>query len=144
MIPACDQVGTPSGFDAFRHFASSTTSGSASWMRSRIRESSLPRQSVRLAIFASTSGERVIIVGSLFKNSAYMPASPGLDHLPSVAGWIPEAGVDAAVAFDRFLRELDAAAAQFVIGSAAIVDDEDQRRHRALGDHLADAFCRRF
>src|SRR5438552_15042094 len=112
-------------------------------MRSRIRERSLPRQSARLATFASTSGERVMIVGSLLKNLACMPASPRLDHLPSVAGWIAEAGVDAAVAFDRFLRELDAAAAQFVICRAAIVDDEDQRRHRTFGDDLVHGFCRR-
>src|SRR2546430_7717639 len=113
-------------------------------MRSRIREKSLPRQSARLATFASTSGERVMIVGSLLKNLACMPASPRLDHLPSVAGRIAEAGVDAAVAFDRFLRELDAAAAQFVMSGGAIVDDEDQRRHRTLGHDLAYGRSRRF
>src|SRR5688572_24460781 len=45
MIPSWDHVGTPSGFDGFLHFDSSTTSGTACWMRKRIRASILPCQS---------------------------------------------------------------------------------------------------
>jgi hypothetical protein len=38
MIPSCSHTGTPSGFDGFRHFTSSTTSGSASLMTRDARE----------------------------------------------------------------------------------------------------------
>ena len=55
MIPACDQTGTPAGFDGFLHFTSSTTSGSASWMSFRTRASVSPRQSFRSSILASIS-----------------------------------------------------------------------------------------
>ena len=44
MPPSWDQTGVP-GEVAFLHFQSSTTSGSASWMSSRIRFSTKPRQS---------------------------------------------------------------------------------------------------
>src|SRR5688572_6838752 len=44
MPPLWDQTGVP-GEDAFFHFHSSTTSGSALWMSSRIRFSTEPRQS---------------------------------------------------------------------------------------------------
>src|SRR5437763_3807375 len=62
--------------------------------------------------------------------------SPRLDQLPSVAGWIAEAGVDRPVALDRLLRELDASAAHGLIGLSAIVSDHHQRRHRALGNQF--------
>src|SRR5579863_6658549 len=45
IMPSCDQTGTPSGFATFFHFRSSTTSGSASSINVRIRESTAPRQS---------------------------------------------------------------------------------------------------
>src|SRR5919204_4252709 len=44
MPPSWDQTGVP-GDEALAHFHSSTTSGSASWMSSRIRLSTEPRQS---------------------------------------------------------------------------------------------------
>src|ERR687888_2398994 len=44
MPPSWDQTGVP-GDEALAHFHSSTTSGSASWMSSRIRFSTEPRQS---------------------------------------------------------------------------------------------------
>src|SRR5262245_52223606 len=49
MMPPCDQTGTP-GLVGFTHFHSSTTSGSASLMRLRMRLSVFPRQSPRSAI----------------------------------------------------------------------------------------------
>src|SRR5438874_845020 len=107
MMPPCDQVGTPKGFDGFRHFTSSTTSGSASWMRLRIRVSISPRQSPSAAIFASISREvdssklasieplLFVLAGSKVNDLAHM--SPRLDHLPSVAGRVAKAVIDAAV-----------------------------------------------
>src|SRR6185312_16770218 len=56
MIPPCSHTGTPSiAFDGFRHFTSSTTSGSASLMRRRTRPSASPRQSPSFLILASIS-----------------------------------------------------------------------------------------
>ena len=57
MIPSCDHVGTPRGFDDFFHLHSSTTSGSACLIKTRKRPSSSPRQSVSSRILASTSLE---------------------------------------------------------------------------------------
>src|SRR5262245_33001910 len=54
-MPSCDQTGTPSGFDGFRHFTSSTTSGSACLMSVRRRASMSPRQSFIDLIRASNS-----------------------------------------------------------------------------------------
>src|SRR5262245_24502066 len=51
IIPACDHTGTP------RHFHSSTTSWSACLMRSRIRASVSPRQSLSSLILASIRRE---------------------------------------------------------------------------------------
>src|SRR5438067_10360394 len=51
IIPACDHTGTP------LHFHSSTTSGSACLMRTRIRASVSPRQSLSSLIVASISSE---------------------------------------------------------------------------------------
>jgi len=53
MIPSCDQTGTPAGLDGFTHFTSSTTSGSAWWMRARTWARVLPRQSPSSLIFLS-------------------------------------------------------------------------------------------
>src|SRR6185312_11717676 len=59
MIPPCDQIGTPRiEFDGFRHFTSSTTSGSACLMSVRIRASVSPRQSFNSLILASNSREK--------------------------------------------------------------------------------------
>src|SRR3954447_16029050 len=52
MPPSCDQTGVP-GLVAFAHFHSSTTSGSVSWMSSRILLKVLPRQSPSSAILLS-------------------------------------------------------------------------------------------
>src|SRR6476620_4896868 len=58
MIPACDHTGTPSiEFDGFRHFTSSTTSGSACRMSRRTRASVSPRQSLRSGTRASIGRE---------------------------------------------------------------------------------------
>src|SRR5437868_9505817 len=57
MIPPCDHTGTPPVLDGFLHFNSSTTSGSASLMRARSRESISPRQSPSSLIFASINSE---------------------------------------------------------------------------------------
>jgi hypothetical protein len=38
---------------------------------------------------------------------AHMSGSPSLDHLPAVSRRIAEAGIDAAIAVDWFLRDLD-------------------------------------
>src|SRR5262245_7611501 len=61
IIPACDHTGTP------RHFHSSTTSWSACLMRSRIRASVSPRQSLSSLILASIrrEGEAPPDAGSL-------------------------------------------------------------------------------
>src|SRR4249920_2266174 len=54
IMPACDHTGTPRiPFDGFRHFTSSTTSGSACLMSVRTRASVSPRQSSSSVIFAS-------------------------------------------------------------------------------------------
>src|SRR6266436_6372260 len=58
MIPVWDHTGTPLiEFDGFRHFNSSTTSGSACLMRIRIRASVSPRQSLGSLILASIRRE---------------------------------------------------------------------------------------
>src|SRR5664280_268298 len=44
-MPSCDQTGTPSGFEGFLHFCSSTAPGSACLINWRIWESVAPRQS---------------------------------------------------------------------------------------------------
>src|SRR5436190_21216522 len=49
MMPSCDHTGVP-GDEAFTHFTSSTTSGSASLMSLRIRLRVFPRQSPSSAI----------------------------------------------------------------------------------------------
>ena len=59
------------------------------------------------------------------------------DQLPAIARRIAEAGVDGAVAVHGLLRELHAAGAHPVVGGAAVVDDQHERRHGALGHHLA-------
>src|SRR6059036_3339965 len=51
MIPSCDHTGTP------LHFHSSTTSGSASLISARTRESVLPRQSSNSLMRASIRRE---------------------------------------------------------------------------------------
>src|SRR5690242_13072292 len=56
MGPSWDQTGTPSGFEAFFHFISSTTSGSASSMRLRIFASVSARHSVVFAMARVLAG----------------------------------------------------------------------------------------
>src|SRR5437899_6363381 len=56
MIPSCDHVGVP-GFVGFTHFNSSTTSGSASLMSSRILLRVSPRQSPSSAILFEISSD---------------------------------------------------------------------------------------
>src|SRR5882762_9552625 len=52
IIPACDHTGTPSiAFDGFRHFTSSTASGSACLIRARSRDNIAPRQSPGASFF---------------------------------------------------------------------------------------------
>src|SRR5262245_53526152 len=56
MMPSCSHTGTPSiAFDGFRHFTSSTTSGSACLMMARTRASVSPRQSPSFLMRASIS-----------------------------------------------------------------------------------------
>src|SRR6478672_11305858 len=57
MIPSCSHVGTP------RHFQSSTTSGTAWWIRVRTLASTSPRQSPRSSMRSSISddGARVAL-----------------------------------------------------------------------------------
>src|SRR5262249_42530114 len=58
MMPSRSHTGTPSiAFDGFRHFTSSTMSGSASLIRLLIRASVSPRQSLSSLILASISRE---------------------------------------------------------------------------------------
>src|SRR3954454_4762367 len=69
MIPACSHTGTPSiEFDGFRHFTSSTTSGSACLISVRTRLSISPRQSPSFLILASISrdGDSLLVVALLF------------------------------------------------------------------------------
>ena len=70
------------------------------------------------------------------KKSDALALFPCLQHLPAVAGWITEACIDGSVAFDRLLRELDAARLHLVIGRPAIFDDKHERRHRSFCDSL--------
>src|SRR5690349_4024197 len=60
------------------------------------------------------------------------PRGARLGQLPSVAGWIAEARVDAAEPRDRLLRELDAARLHPIVRRPDVVDLEDERGHRAL------------
>src|SRR4051812_2786263 len=71
MIPSCDHTGTPSGFDAFRHLISSTTSGTACLMSPRTVDSISPRQSPSCSIFASMTSDGFSESGS---------ATPGPFH----------------------------------------------------------------
>src|SRR5690242_20686122 len=58
MMPACSHTGTPSiELDGFRHFTSSTTSGSACLIRLLTRASVSPRQPASSFILASISWE---------------------------------------------------------------------------------------
>jgi hypothetical protein len=53
-MPLCDHTGTPTiPFDGFRHFCSSTISGSAARMSARMRVSVSSRQSRGLALLAA-------------------------------------------------------------------------------------------
>src|SRR6267142_2484575 len=68
IIPLCDQTGVP------LHFHSSATSGTASLIRARIRESISPLQSPRPSILASISSDGD---SALFDQLFFMlPASP--------------------------------------------------------------------
>src|SRR3546814_5821939 len=58
-------------------------------------------------------------------------------HLPAISGRVAEGGVLAAVALRRFLGEVHATGKQALMGGAAVVDDEYERRHGALGDDFA-------
>src|SRR5437762_2491641 len=69
--------------------------------------------------------------------------SPRLDHLPPVPRRIAEAGVDGAVTVHGLLSELHSAGAHPVVGGAAVVDDEHERRHGALRYDLAHGLCGR-
>src|SRR5947207_15637257 len=115
MIPACDHVGTPAGLLGFTHLRSSTASGSASRMAVRMRSRASARQSSSVAFCIAP----VLLAGFSVKVLAHILTR--LDHFPSVPGWIAEAGVDAAIALDWFLDELDSAPVQLFIGYAAIV-----------------------
>src|SRR5262245_17160545 len=57
MIPSCDHTGTPRiPFDGFRHFTSSTASGSACLMIARIRDSMSLRQSSFMVVLFRPEG----------------------------------------------------------------------------------------
>src|SRR3954452_3020391 len=59
IMPPCDHTGTPCiEFDGFRHFTSSTTSGSACLMSFRTRASIWLRQSLSSSFLASINGDR--------------------------------------------------------------------------------------
>src|SRR3954453_10666979 len=64
MFPSWDQTGVP-GDEALAHFHSSTTSGSASWMRSRIRFSTEPRQSPSSRMRSSIISEAEPVVAEV-------------------------------------------------------------------------------
>src|SRR5262245_519502 len=64
------------------------------------------------------------------------PSAARLDHLPPVPRRIAEPGVHAAEARHGLLRELHPAGAHPVVGGAAVVDDQHERRHGALGHDL--------
>src|SRR3546814_13479345 len=66
-----------------------------------------------------------------------LPRLLSLDHLPASSGRVAEVGIHAAVALRRFLGEFHATGKQALVGGAAVVDDEYERRHGALGDDFA-------
>lgn len=72
-----------------------------------------------------------------------MGASAGLNELPAIAGRIAEARIHRAVAGDRFLGEFDAAFVHHVKGFLAILDHQNQRRHRAFGHGFVQILRRR-
>src|SRR6266571_7661210 len=77
ISPLCDQTGVP------LHFHSSATSGSASLIRVRSRESISPLQSPRSSIFAFISSDGD---STLFDRLFFMlPASPWVAFLPYLA-----------------------------------------------------------
>src|SRR3954470_24023502 len=83
MMPSCSHTGTPSiPFDGFRHFTSSSTSGSACLMMARTRASVSPRQSPSFLIRASIrlAGESFpVVCAALFFVVAFvMMVSPVL------------------------------------------------------------------
>src|SRR4051812_46621685 len=126
MIPSCSHTGTPSiPFEGFRHFTSSTMSGSASLIRARTRASVSPRQSVSFLIRASmrSDGESSPFAAfdALFDlvNGRFMPEFVALDHLPAIPRRIAETGVHRAVTLHRLLRKLHAAGAHAIVGGAA-------------------------
>src|SRR5438876_8933381 len=136
ISPLCDQTGVP------LHFHSSATSGTASLIRARSRESISPLQSPSCSILASISsdGDSALFDGFLFMSPASVAR---LDHLPAVSRRVAEAGVHGAVAVHGLLRELHSQAAHPVVGGAAVVHDEHERWHRAFGHDLAQRLRRR-
>src|SRR5918993_4253511 len=65
MSPSRENVGTPSGLDALRHLASSTTSGSASRISDRTRSTSCPRQSSAMSRPLCPGNDPQIPIGSV-------------------------------------------------------------------------------
>src|ERR1043165_1380927 len=73
IMPSCDHTGTP------RHFHSSTTSGSASFIKPTSRLSILPRQSPSSLILPSISCDGDLpFGGSLFFMPVSLPCSRGI------------------------------------------------------------------
>src|SRR5437763_10374278 len=109
ISPLCDQTGVP------LHFHSSATSGSASLIRARSRESISPLQSPSSSILASMSsdGDSALFDGLFFMSP--LASAARLDHFPTVSRRVAEAGVHGAVAIHGVLRELHSPGAHPVV-----------------------------
>src|SRR3954468_2378589 len=125
MRPSWDHVGTP-GVVALPPLISSTTSGSADLMRSRIRPNVLPRQSPSSAILLSITAD-----GDSF--SAALTASD-LRDADEVAGRVAECAVAGTPRLrGRLLQHLGAGRPDLLEGDVEVVGLEDRCLQRPLG-----------
>src|SRR5712672_3895060 len=74
---------------------------------------------------------------------SWVSSEARLDHLPPVSRWVTEAGVHIAVAARGLLRELDAYGMQALVGGAAVIYAQHERRHRAFGHNRVHRLRRR-
>src|SRR3954451_13060939 len=130
MIPSCDHVGTP-GLVALTHLISSTTSGAADLISSRIRRSVSPRQSSISASRWSITSD----AGGPAPDVEFVMASC-LRNAHEVAGGVAERAVARSPRLGgRLLQHLRTRCPDLLEGGVEVVRTEDARVHRPLRGH---------
>src|SRR4051812_17517025 len=122
MIPSCDHVGTP-GLLALTHLISSTTSGSADLISSRIRRSVSPRQSsISASLWSITSD------AGLASSDVEFVMTSRLRDPHEVAGRVAECAVASSPRLGRRLLEhLRTRCPDLLEGGVQVVRAEDGR-----------------